>query len=290
MFLKSFSKKLFPLIAVLLFTPLLLGFVSCQNLYWELADKNTDAALAYQAKMHIDKQEYSAAISVLNTTSLSYQQSHDGRLNLATAYAGRCGLNLISLAETLADMGSSTLFKQLMLAFKDANVSAAQDCLSAENLLKAIPAAQKTPSDHVFLAFVAMSKSAAYLAQSNANDGIGGVDVGFDACSSNAGDGIAEDDVKQIGSGLMMMLKGFEDSGSSALSNVTSVLTGLCSTFDNLVPGGPPANSLCDLTEADDFGTDEAKVIRTMLLAEELGLNTCGGPIDLTPGSGCSCF
>jgi hypothetical protein len=262
------------LIVLAALIPWLTGFAGCQNLYGEIADKKSDAALMYQAKMHIDRSEFTSAINAMNRASAASRDSRQGRVVIATAYAGRCGLNLITLAEQLANMGSDTLFRQLMVAFKSATVVGGQaaDCQQAESLLMGIPGAQRNSSDNVFLAFTSMSKIGAYLGQSSANDsGTGNVAAGFNAC--NTGE-ISDSEIRQIGSGLMTMMAAFDSSGAPVLDNLTAILDPFCTALETATGA-----TTCDKTDPDDFDATELKFLRSMLRSNEIGLNTCNNSI-----------
>src|SRR4051812_28398315 len=72
---------------------------SCLNLYSELADKNSDAALFYEAKDYSNQKDFDSAINVIEgQMGAGYQARRDVQVFLASAYAGRCGLEYLQMA------------------------------------------------------------------------------------------------------------------------------------------------------------------------------------------------
>ncbi len=271
------------LLSLLLFTPLILGnsAAGCANAFSESANKKTPEALLYQARMHLDKSEWTEAINVLNTVAAAEQSSREYKVTKASAYAGRCGLNLISLAEDIAtQLAGTKLYTLLMNHMRE--VSSYADCTQAEHLLTSIAAGEMTSDDYVFLAFVSFAKIGAVLESSGADkNGDGAVDLGpapaaFNACTNDA-DNILTADVRELGASLFIAYNAIVDSGISIASQLTSIMSGgsgICSSFD------------CSQTSPSDFDANEVAALRTLIKTTEIGLSTCSGTLT-TPACIC---
>ncbi len=126
------------------------------NVYYKLGDKNSDEALLFDAKTAVNAQSYDNAISIITTkVSASGQLTLGSREILASAYAGKCGLNFIDYIDELAtSLGS--LFTIVSAPFVGIAVDPAS-CLSALQTLDLIGTnAERTPGQNAFAAVVGM--------------------------------------------------------------------------------------------------------------------------------------
>ncbi len=272
------------ILSLILLSPWVLGVSGCPNAFEEMADKNSDDAFLYAAQMAIDNQEYTAAIQTIEKMTTEGQASKDGRLIKGVAYAGRCGLNLIELAEKLKDMGSTTVFTVLTRAF--ANVPTVstrpEDCLAAEQSLLAIPTAEMTSDDWVFLAFLEFAKIGTYLARVADKNDDGNVDTAapaFNSCST-----ISDADTRQLGTGLTIGILALARAGSALLGDVTSSISTVCTR----IAAAAGSASVCTKTTASAFTAPEVLALRAMIKGNELGFGTCGGATGSSPA--CLCF
>ena len=275
---KSFLSIAQPVLAMVLLLPWLLGASGCPNLLANTADKTTDAAVFYDAQISIDAGDYSGALAKLAAGSSSAQTSHQGRIMMATAYAGRCGLDVVDLAQKFSVMGSSTLFNTFLGAYHTVTASstAPADCYSAEQQVLAVNSNEMTKDDWVFLAFVEFAKVGTTLAKIADTDDDGVVDPSFVSCS------MADADAGQVGTGLTIALNAINNSGVALLSAVTTSLTSLCTTAASTSGDA----QICAHTDASSFTANDLKVFKSMIEASEIGFNTCGGT---TGSAGCIC-
>src|SRR3712207_1960284 len=107
------------IIAIVL--PFILGNAGCPNAMSEFANKTSDEALLYKAKQQIQTREYTTALQSIALMTSAGQATRDGKVTKATALAGRCGLDLLGLAEEIStSLGSKTLFAILLSYMKSA--------------------------------------------------------------------------------------------------------------------------------------------------------------------------
>ena len=88
------------------------------NVLRELADKNTDDALLFDAKTAVNTQNYDEAINILTLRlSSSGQLKSEARSILASAYAGKCGLNFLEFVDGLAAAPTGSAFSLVSSPF-----------------------------------------------------------------------------------------------------------------------------------------------------------------------------
>lgn len=266
------------LIAVLM-TPWILGASGCPNAYEEFADQTSDEALFFKAQTEIDIPDYNRALATLTKASPKGLSTRRGRLVRASAYAGRCGLDLLDLATRISNIGTATLYSVLLPAFRSVATAstAPADCLLAEQDIVAIPASAAKSDDYVFLTFNSFAKIGTLLAKVADTDDDGLIDPSFDPCTT-----MTDADVRQIGTGLTLAILGITNSGITL--NTGSAFTDLCARLAVL----SGTSSICTKTAAASFSAAELLALRSMMKGNEIGFNTCGGSTGSS--SSCSCF
>ena len=105
------------------------------NILSEFADKESDPALLKAMQIHTNKFEWDDAISKYSQMSTEFASKREVLVVLASAYAGKCGLRFIELAQNIGDMGVTLLFKFLMRQFPNSTSSNRDDCKLAENAI-----------------------------------------------------------------------------------------------------------------------------------------------------------
>lgn len=269
------------LIVLAICLPLLCGASGCPNMYAELADTGTDEALLFQAKQLLNGGSYSEAIDLIESMTAEGQGARETKIVLASAYAGRCGLDLLDLAGDVADGtdGGFKLFQILLSSFAGANATNVADCKTAESVLLSIsddPSA-RSDDENVISAFVAFSKIGAIFAASGADeDDDGTVDGagGFDSCTNTAAH-ILDSDVQEIGSGLTIAMSSLAAADSDIADEATTSFDAVCSAVDTLLG----TSGFCSQTSPDDFNGSELSALRSLIKSNEIGFDMCGGSV-----------
>ena len=104
---------------------------SCKNSFTELAKFDADAAVYYAAKRYSDARQYDLAINKIYELSDSYYARRDVQVFLASAFAGKCGLDFLTFAKSVAE--NPTAITPMKLALNHMkNVNSEADCETAE--------------------------------------------------------------------------------------------------------------------------------------------------------------
>ncbi len=269
-------KKLKQILIVATLLPLLSGATGCKNAFEEASSKTTDDAYEFQAEVYANRKEWTSAIATIGLMTPQGQAKRSTQVTLASYYAGRCGLDLLSLATQIADGISTTKLMPILLsAMKARTLTNLSDCVESESRLLAVGAtpASRSPEENVLLAFVEFAKMGVALSSSNADANLdGALDAGFDPCSTSD---IADTSVQELGTGLVIGATSLSASGSDAAADAVSAVATMCSAVDSYLG----SSDFCDGTTASDFTGVKLLALRALIKSNELGFNTCNGTI-----------
>jgi hypothetical protein len=261
--MSKYSILLIPLMAINLFC-----VSACTNLLTGGANTQSDAALLYQAKILIDNSDFSGAISAIQSMTTAGQAESGAKAILGSAYGGRCGLDLINLANSLTNMGASTLFEVLLQAYKGSTAAQIADCQSAEAALLGI--GLRTSDENILLAFVELSKIGAILAAKGDSNSDGSPGPAFDPCSNAS---LTDSLTAHIGTGLTIAAASL--SGTTVGGAAITPITALCTTLQAM----PGMSSFCSQTSTADFDASELLLVRSLVNSNEIGLKVCNNTI-----------
>lgn len=260
---------LFSLLAIVM-------LVSCsQNALLESAKRDTDAALLFEAKKKMNSALWTDAITMIGRMSAAGQAERATKVTLASAYAGRCGLDLIRLADQISSSSGTNFFAILGSSMRAATASSVTDCISAETTLLSISSdpAALTADENMMVSFIGFSKIGAIIAAYADLDDDGSADAGFDACDTND---ISEAMVRQFGTGITLAVASLNASGSSIASDLGTAVTTACTTLS----GVNPAYDFCSITDPADFTADHIKALGGLIHStDNPGVGTCAGDI-----------
>lgn len=252
----------------------ILILVSCsQNALLESAKRDTDAALLFEAKKKMNGALWSDAINMIARMSAGGQAERSTKVTLASAYAGRCGLDLLRLADQISSSSGTNFFSILGSSMRAATAPSITDCVAAETTLLSISTnpATLTPDENMMMSFIGFSKIGAILATYADLDNDGSADVGFDACDT--GD-IPEAMVRQVGTGITLAIASLNASGSTIASGLGSAVTSACATLAGL----NPAYNFCAVTDPAGFTADQVKALGGLIHStDNPGVGTCAG-------------
>lgn len=214
------------------------------NAFNDLYDKNTDEAIVEDINKLIDARLWSDAVDKWYTLSATAQTSRTNLVLLANAYAGRGGLDTISLLNSLASGGGGNLFTMLMSSFTGATISDYNDEVTAANIMLNISAtaAGRTTDENVFLLSVELAKLGTLVAATGDLDLDGTVDATYDNCALSSGQG--DEVITAIGniSDILAVIGTGSTGGSlTALTNACASLGGACAV--TLTSGVTPVMS-----------------------------------------------
>ncbi|MBN8540032.1 MAG: hypothetical protein J0L82_06560 [Deltaproteobacteria bacterium] len=254
----------------------ILMLVSCsQNALLESAKRDTDAALLFEAKKKMNSSLWTDAITMIGRMSAAGQAERATKVTLASAYAGRCGLDLIRLADQISNSAGTNFFSLLGSSMRAATAPSVTDCIAAETTLLAISSdpTALTADENMMLSFIGFSKIGAILAAYADLDDDGSADAGFDACDTAD---IPEAMVRQFGTGITLAIASLNASGSSIASDLGTAVTTACTTL----AGVNPAYDFCAITDPADFTADQIKALGGLIHStDNPGVGTCAGDL-----------
>ncbi len=249
---------------------------SCsQNAFLESAKRDTDDARLFEARKLMNQSRWDEAITAIQATSTATQAKRETKATLASAYAGKCGLNLIQMADQIANAGSSALFAVLLLALRNADATAIANCQLAETTLLSInsTAASRTADENTLLAFVGFAKIGAILSVYGDTDDDGTVQPAFNPC--NTGE-LSDAMLREVGTGITISVASLGASGTSIGSALSTSVTSACTTL----AGVNPAYDFCSITDPTGFSVSQVKAIGGLVRSTDTpGLGTCAGDI-----------
>jgi hypothetical protein len=290
----SSASRFGAVLCLLLALPWILGNTGCPNAFSQFSQQTTDDALRYDMQMKIDRREYTEAIETYLRMTSAGRTSRLGRIAGATAYAGRCGLDLVTLSKTITDnIATRKLFPILLEVYKDAVVANVTDCETAEGLVRGIDSTQITADDYMLLAFISLGKIGTTLESGGADDALldgtpdhtGTVSAGFLPCNTTPAH-ISDANVQRVASGLTLTLSALNSSGSDAIGSVTTQMNAVCTAIDSFLVAVGGSAGFCQQYEPTDFTGLEITAIRMLLDSTDVGFGRCGGAVGT---AGCRC-
>jgi hypothetical protein len=258
---------------------LLLQVMGCRNLYRDVSHKTSTDYLLYEAETAIDNLKFDRAIRNLDVV-LSRKPNHKHALYMnSIAHAGRAGLRVIRIFETLQGSGSANLFSVLADSFELVDDDDLLDFQKSVNYLEQFaPTADDRSSDENFYAlFLYLGRIGSTLNRYAYDQNNDLLLANFSSCHTEVDKaaiktGIPDDDIDVIMTMIPRIIDTVEkisEQGSANLIDVSSLQA--LGTFDyDPIP--------C----SDDSNDVDCLSVRTIINngSTGLGLGT-GGPFGL---------
>lgn len=261
---------------------LCLPLLSCSNLFSDLSDRDSNKAKLYDAKRALDRSEWSVAIEKLSSLSSTYLLRRDVRALLASAYAGRCGMDFLNLVDAISNSTDSdgTLFKTLLATMDDATDASILDCGLAETTLNSIGTAdERTVDENLLMAFVQFGKIGAilnFLADTDGNNQFSSTgDSAFDPCQNTslpeADTASSKASANQLVASLAILIEALEATSSTIAEEDLGDLQAICDQAGTV-------NDICSATDASAVTTDQRRTIRAIIRGNEVGFKIPDAP------------
>ena len=257
-----------------------LQFSCSQNIFSELASKNSDEALLVDARTAVNKQDYQSAIDIITTRMSTFGQAQpETKEVLASGYAGRCGLNFINFVTALSAATSGSAFTLVSTPFVAMAVDPVS-CYTSITVLESIGATEsRTSSQNAFASVVGMSLmgSAVRLYTDDMPvNGDGVQDANNISCT------LTDAQVDNIVLGFGFMSKNFSYLSTSQLGSTSQ------STLDSIITTCTSvAGSSCTITDPSLVTPQIRDTIKDLMNTVEYGIGTfvTGGNTLLIPGA-----
>lgn len=250
--------------------------LSCgENAFKELTTKTTDEALLFDAAVLINQGEYTSAIAKINAMTTNGRTSKEAYRLLASAYAGRCGFLFFTFLTNLS-AATGTLFAIFMKTFTTTTVIPS-DCYQSQLALEGGygGTASNRPTDINFLlALIGISKIGTTLRADADADKDGVVDAAYSSCDNTK---ISDADIKQVITGLGLLIANITAVSATLASGVSTAITNL-QTACAAIPGDPLAG--CSITDPNSASLNAGAVgaMRDLLKEQTYGIESCVDP------------
>lgn len=259
---------------MLLFFIMMITVSSCDNLYEEMASKDSEEAILYAARMALSSGDWDEAISQFARLSTSTLAETDVVVDRASAYAGRCGLDFLNLADLIDNIGTTPLLKLLMDNFPTTVSTNLADCKLAEDLLKTVADTNgvvSTERGRFLMAFSSLAKIGVILNYRADADDDQNVDAGWDPCDGNGATDLPQNDVSEIGTAIVLFYKNLQ--GFSYGADLTQQIDDICTAID-----GTPYD-FCDEIDISGITDTHRQLIRGIIRDTDDGIG-----LSISPG------
>ncbi len=258
---------------------------ACKNLFIGFTDYNTDEAKYSQAITYLNALEYDKAIAEIQKTSATFQARRQTRYIMASAYAGKCGLNTVGMIESFDNIGSMRLFPFLVGQFIAKGVDHQTACQQAEMQLRLVSEDPdvRTPSENLMMVLIAFAKTGVILNKSVDTNDDGAMDGGYlpgDHCVDPTM--VSNSDVNQLITAITQIIHSLPKVGTSFGSAELGTLTSACDAMEAV----NPIYNFCNVLTASDATDEHRQAFRAVLGSNTgVGLGNCNGGLDV-----CECF
>ena len=254
--------------------------MGCTNNFETFANKTSDEAKIFDVREDIRKGRYSDAITTCAGMSATLSAQRDVKRLCATAYAGSCGFNFLTVVSNFdAWTGTPDLFLYLMTLVGNKTAANLTDCDTAETTLRSIgTAANRTSDENVFMLLLSLYKVSVALDVVGDTNDDDALDGGFDACTT-----INAANAQSIGSALWELDKSLDELASDP--TYTDVDTAMDLHCTLLVAQGIDLCAASDPTALNATELDGARA--TIKEGAAFGVDQCGA--DTPVSAGCKC-
>ena len=250
-----------------------------KNIFNELGAKNSDKALLYDAEVAVNEQAYDYAISIITQrVSASGQQTAQAREILASAYAGKCGLNFVDYISSLSSAMSGSSFVLVKTPFVG-KIVAPDACLTSLQTLDLIGTkAQRTQDQNAFAAVVGMvlmgSATRLYSDDAPAN-GDGNQDAVNISCT------LTNAQIDNVILGYAYMAQNFDALTSQLGSSTSTTISDSITTCNSI------AGAACSNTDPAQITALLRDTMKDLMNTTQYGVGTADGSTPVLIAAAC---
>ena len=282
------------LFRIFLLSAICLAQLSCTvNILENFSQKDSDKAKYIDAKMRMDVHDFDGAVTILLSTSSSFQNERPVKALLASAYAGKGGLIFLSLIESFQNATSGKLFPFMTSGFVGATAQKFGDLQNAEIAINSINADPllRNEDENILMALVQLAKLGTILNYSVDDDNDGSIDGTFvNACTNANTPGVAidNDSVGEVGLALLQFLQILPSLSNNFASGVLGSLDDCVADIESIeaAPGVYPLAGVCAITDPADYTATHLAGFRSLIKEDSvIGFGvSCTGDV-----SACNC-
>ncbi|MDZ4677996.1 MAG: hypothetical protein SGI74_10885 [Oligoflexia bacterium] len=199
------------------------------NMFGDLADKSSDEAILDDVENLIDAGLWNDAVLKWQLLSSTAKSKRENKLLLASAYAGRGGLDILRLISAI-NSGGTNFFTILMKAFRSSQYRHIDDQILAEAVMVNIGATAllRTVDENIFTMFVEFAKLGTIMAAFADTDADNVVDTTFNNCTALDSHPTYK---KHIVTGLTIIIESLAATGSTLAGSSVSNISANCTVF-----------------------------------------------------------
>jgi hypothetical protein len=278
------------------FLLLIVVATACTNLFENFSNTASDQALLDAAQAYNDQKNFDLALVEFSQMSSSYQTRRDVLALWASSYAGRAGLDFVTLAKNVKNIGSTNLMLFLMQNFDSGSASKIADMWAAQNKMLQISTTTTTMSNAELLelALISMGYMGSTISTYEDVNADGTPDnttavgvANHDVCSVFPSFGSSPDVISQFVVSLNWLQAAVTQLSTNGLSFGSASMTGAQAACTYLTTHGLGTYAFCGITDSTTVtGTQYKGVLSVMNEATSgIGLgHPCTGDI-----STCAC-
>jgi len=264
----------------LIFIFLLLPLACSQNFLQDMSSISPDEDSYSMAMDALNDENYDLAISIVNNQITPIGQTAPKvRELLASAYAGKCGLNFLDYTKKLTEQNSGSSMSTLMMPFVQKAVDPAS-CRTALETMELIgPTEARTANQNIFTSITGMVLIGAALrgyADIAPPLGDGAPDINLCTDFTNA-------QVDDIIIGFGFFNKNFSSVSSTMIGSYSNFVLGSVSTMCSDAAGA----AACNITNPADITLPMRDIFRDLVNTREYGIGAyvTGGDASTVPSS-----
>lgn len=253
--------------------------MSCSNIFAGGAKKTLDAAKFVDAEIKINNRDWDGAIETILSMTTKYKARSDVKFLLSSAYAGKCGLDFLAVAQRLSQQGgTSNLFQMLLSIIKggnqngaDADIRLSDYCMLAEDSINSISTdpAERNADQNTLAAFIGLSKATVALAITMDIDGDGVADA-TNPCT------IPDGDADHIVTGVTSAYLSLQEVGGTIGEAFVAAMLVMCGELAGTAAG---IYDFCPVSDIATITADQRRGARGMVreTANGFGLKIVAG-------------
>lgn len=255
---------------VLLFLTLICA--SCRNVLEETEKTDSEKAIYYEAKLALNNRDYTTAISLLQSLSSTFRAQREVSLIYASAHSGRCGMEFVSLVDSLTNFNGDNIFLFLMQSFIGGTDAKISDCLASEGILNQVgDFTQRMADENILMGFSSLTKVGTVLSRYADLDNDGVTDAAFDHCSTSD---LPDAAVREVGTGMANAIMSITAVASNISAGALDDITAYCNLNTEL-------NVFCANTDPAVYSPLQVAALRQLLGSTDMGVGACPGFADL---------
>lgn len=255
------------------------------NLFTSYANPASDEALLVTAKQFMNAKDYTNALLQFPLMSTSMQQRRDVLATWAAAHAGNAGLDFLTLANNIKNIGTTNLMVFLMQNFEHGTLAKMNDLTAAQTMIYQISATAslRTNDENMEMVVIAMANIGTILSLYGDANSDGTVDVGFNPCLvASLPEAAPNRQLQQIGLSINFILDAMTALSANGVSFGPGAVTAATAACTALAGAGPLATyAFCGVYDPTAFTANQILGIRSLINEKNsgVGLGVCNNDI-----------